>query len=135
LPLRGRRAGDAGERQRGGQDVLAEAGAGVLGVERVQEQGAAPPHRRRAEVRVEGRRLAHFPGEPGLIHVVDLLRIWGACSCRSKPEYFLLQSTFWQEKNRNEHCPIRIARCALRIALRTKRSPSTRHLLAGLDGE
>ena len=53
LPVRRRRPGDAGQGERGGQDVLAETGVGVLGVERIEQQSELGSVRTGSEIGVE----------------------------------------------------------------------------------
>ena len=53
LPVRRRRPGDARQRQRRRQHVLAEAGVRVLGIERIDQQGIPRPGRTGPQPRVE----------------------------------------------------------------------------------
>jgi hypothetical protein len=55
-------AGDAGQREGGGQDVLAEARMRILRVEGVDEQRQPPLDRSRQETRIQRGRCAHLFG-------------------------------------------------------------------------
>ena len=65
-PMRGRRGGKAGQRERRREHVLAEAGIGVLGIERIDQEGVAPLDESARLVRIERGRGRHFAGNPAL---------------------------------------------------------------------
>lgn len=91
LPVRGSGGGEAGESESGSEDVLAEAGVGVFGIEGIDEQGVARSDRRSGRSVVEERRVSHFGRGPAVFQGPANERTW--CS---HAKYFTFQSTWCQ---------------------------------------